>query len=173
MQHAGSTSMLQQQALNVALTCDRCDGRGEKENDRTFCELCTQDTMDRWYEAGVGTQRQWGRLWDDLSLASSDENASAYSEEVQDEVSTCQPLNTGHVHAAPKVTVVKPFRLTQSSGQKSRSLLEYEEELECKRAAEEAELQRKFRAQPCPGVYGIHLILHACKPYLLTAYSFL
>ncbi|XP_022104827.1 protein FAM161B-like [Acanthaster planci] len=90
------------------------------------------------------------RMWDDFSV-------EEYAPRVRSSSRASSVRSTGSVKSkewSPKITIPKPFQMTQREATKektkSRACLELEQELAEKEKAEEAECQRKFKATPAP-----------------------
>ena len=89
------------------------------------------------------------RMWSDFSVEDYPQLTHSYSEEwKKGEKPRKQKVWT------PKITVPKPFSMTvrdsQSPKQKSRSMIQAEQERLEREAMEEAELKKQFRATPLP-----------------------
>ncbi|XP_038072845.1 protein FAM161B-like [Patiria miniata] len=96
------------------------------------------------------SQDMVGRMWDDFSV-------EEYAPRARSNSRASSVKSTGSVKSkewSPKITIPKPFQMTQREAMKektkSRACMELEQELAEKEKAEEVECQRKFKATPAP-----------------------
>ncbi|NWR30935.1 F161A protein, partial [Tachuris rubrigastra] len=105
-------------------------------------------------------KQQIEKMWDGFSM---EDYISRIPDSPPGSPTTCRKARKKHKEWSPKVTVPKPFQMTIREAQKkeqnikSKSQVELENHLLKKQLEEEAECQKKFRANPVPAAVFLPL----------------